>query len=146
MFLIFWYNRDMEKKFELLEHTADFRIRAMGSSKEELFKNALAGMASVQKNNVLNKKTAVSQSMFVESIDLNALLVDFLSEILSLSDSNQEVYTVVEFKEFTDTVINAELKGISVDRFDEDIKAVTYHGADIQKVGDELEVTIVFDI
>jgi len=136
----------MEKKFELLEHTADFRIRAMGSSKEELFKNALAGMASVQKKDVLNKKAAVSRPVFIESIDLNALLVDFLSEVLSLSDSNQEVYMVIEFKEFTDTVIDAELKGISVDRFDEDIKAVTYHGADIHKVGDELEVTIIFDI
>jgi SHS2 domain-containing protein len=136
----------MEKKFEILEHTADVRIKAFGSSKEELLKNALAGMASIQKKDALNKKTAVSSPIFVESIDLNALLVDFLSEVLSLSDSNQEVYTAVEFREFSDTLIDAELKGVKIDHFDEDIKAVTYHGADVKKVNGKLEVTIVFDI
>jgi SHS2 domain-containing protein len=136
----------MEKRFELLEHTADIRIKAFGSSKEDLVKNALAGMASVQKKDVLNKKSSVTRPLFVESIDLSALLVDFLGEVLALSDSNQEIYTVVEFKEFSDTIIDAELKGVSVDQFDEDIKAVTYHGADVQEVAGGLEVTIVFDI
>ncbi len=136
----------MDKRFEILEHTADFRIRAFGSSKEVLFKNALAGMAHAQKKDSLNKKTTIRRPIFVESIDLNALLVDFLGEVLSLSDTNQEVYTVVEFKECSDTIIDAELKGIKIDQFDEDIKAVTYHGADIKEVGGGLEVTIVLDI
>ena len=136
----------MEKRFELLEHMADIRIKAFGSSKEDLVKNALAGMASIQKEGVLNKKSTVTRPVFVESIDLSALLVDFLGEVLALSDSNQEVYTVVEFKEFTDTIIDAELKGVSVGQFDEDIKAVTYHGADVQVTPGGLEITIIFDI
>jgi len=136
----------MEKRFELLEHTADIRIKIFGSSKEDLIKNALAGMASIQKEDVLNKKAAIIRPIFVESIDLSALVVDFLGEVLALSDSNQEVYTVIVFKEFSDTIIDAELKGISVDQFDEDIKAVTYHGADVREVAGGLEVTIVFDI
>lgn len=136
----------MEKRFELLEHTADIRLKVSGSSKEDLFKNALAGMAFVQKKDSLEEKISVSKPLFVESIDLNALLVDFLSEVLALSDANQEVYTAVEFKEFSDTVVDAELKGYKIDMFDEDIKAVTYHGVDIQEVGGGFEVTIVFDI
>ena len=32
------------KKFEILEHKADLKIRAFGKTKEELFENAMAGM------------------------------------------------------------------------------------------------------
>jgi len=48
---------------------------------------------------------------------------------------------------FSGNKIEAELIGQKVERFGEDIKAVTYHGLDIyQKAGGTWEATVLFDI
>lgn len=137
----------MNGGFKILEHAMDLRIRVFGSSREELFKNALAGMASIQKKEIVDRKPTVKYPIFIESIDASAILVDFLSEVLALADTNQEVYFCVKLNEFSDTVIDAEIRGVKVNKFDEDIKAVTYHGVDIQQSESGLwEAEIVFDI
>lgn len=74
-------------------------------------------------------------------------MVDFLSEVLSLVEINKEVYTKVNFKKFSQNYLETELEGISVDSFDEDIKAVTYHEADVKRDKDGLwKTNLVFDI
>ena len=62
-----------------------------------------------------------------------ALLVDFLSEILYQSQINKEIYNNVKFNKFTITELEAEIFGQKVERFGEDIKAVTYHNLDIHQ-------------
>lgn len=83
----------------------------------------------------------------VDSIDKSTLLIDFLSEILTLTHSNKAIYHNVKFKKIEDNFLSAEIEGDKVDAFDKDIKAVTYNEAVIKKNENrEYEVTIVFDI
>lgn len=83
----------------------------------------------------------------MQSADINSLLVDFLSEALTLSDINDEAYLDATIARFTDTLVEAELSGIKIKGLEEEeIKAVTHHGVDIKKVGDYWETTIVFDV
>src|SRR3989338_310971 len=74
-----------DQGFEILEHTADLRIKAWGKTKEELFKNALRGMAYVQKEEARIKKqeSRITKKVQVKSTDMTALLIDFLSEVLT---------------------------------------------------------------
>lgn len=155
------------KPFEILEHTADLRIRVFGKNPEELFKNALAGMmgylkrptADGQRPKAKGQRTKVFRIIKISSPDLNALLVDFLSEALTLADTNQEVYREAEFLRFpkpsADSIFKkdgelgfeARLLGERIDRFDKDIKAVTYHRLNIEQNKEDFwEATIVFDI
>jgi len=46
----------MDKKFEILEHTADFKIRGFGRDKKDLFQNALLGMIKALKPEALSEK------------------------------------------------------------------------------------------
>lgn len=133
--------------FEILEHTADLRIKARGKTKEELFVNALKGMAHVQKSELPAGASKVVKKIKVESADLTALLIDFLSKILTQSHIDRVVFYDAKFKTLSDTALEAEIEGIKVDEFDEDIKAVTYHGAEVVKNEQGLwEVTAVYDI
>jgi len=133
------------KKFEILEHKADLKIRAFGKDKKELFLNALRGMVDSQKGEGLKRQ--VKRKIKIKSLDLAALLVDFLSEALYLSQVNKEIYKNLEFKKFSDTRIEGELIGQKVGRFGEDIKAVTYHDLDIRQRKDRAwEATLLFDI
>ena len=132
------------KKYEILEHKADLKIRALGKTKRELFLNMLKGMTESQKAKKL--KTEVKRQIKIKSPDLPALLVDFLSEALCLSQINKEVYFNVSFQKFTDNEIIGKLIGQKVERFNEDIKAATYHDLDIRQKKENWEATVLFDI
>ena len=133
------------KKYEILEHKADLKIRAFGRTKEELFSNILLGMAENQKATLLPEQA--KRDLKIKSPDLPSLLVDFLSEVLYLSQVNKEVYKEVKFKEFTDNEIKGELIGQKVESFGEDIKAVTYHDLDIHQENNGVwQATVLFDI
>jgi len=133
------------KRYEILEHKADLKIRAFGKDKKELFLNMLKGMVESQKAEKL--KTKDKGQIKIKSLDLPTLLVDFLSEALYLSQVNKEVYFDINFRKFSDTELEGELIGQKVERFGEDIKAVTYHGLDVHQKKDKTwEATVLFDI
>lgn len=137
------------KTVKVLPHTADIRLLVEGSSPEELFEAALEGMAGLIKDalNELEKGKPVTKSIEIESPDQTALLIDFLSSVLTLTHENKAVFTKVNFDKLSDNSLSATISGFETDGFDDDIKAVTYHEAEIRKnsIGD-LETIIVFDI
>jgi len=134
-------------KYEILEHKADLKIRAFGKTKEELFLNMLLGMQESMKAKLQKPEEKIKRKIKIKSPDLPALLVDYLSEALYLSLVNKEVYFDLNFKKFTATEIEGELIGQKVERFGEDVKAVTYHSLDIHQGKDGAwQVIVLFDI
>ncbi|MFN7088600.1 MAG: archease [Candidatus Paceibacteria bacterium] len=150
--------KERTKRFEILEHTADLRLKVFGSSPMELFRNALYAMAYVQKPEVLEQTTVgrlighlrgrgVTEDVSIESMDYNTLLVDFLSEVLSHSDAHNAVFFDIKFNEFSELKAEGKIYGVKVDEFKEDIKAVTYHEVDVKEVEPgKWESLLVFDI
>ncbi|MBI5071823.1 archease [Candidatus Falkowbacteria bacterium] len=141
------------KKYEILEHTTDLKIRAFGKTKEELFLNMLKGMFESVKPKILTtpspslKRRGIrTRKINIKSADEQSLLVDFLSEALTLSDINNEAYFEVEFEKLTETELEAEIFGAPVKSFSTEIKAVTYHGLEIKKTDGGWEATVLFDI
>jgi SHS2 domain-containing protein len=140
------------KKYEVLEHPAELRLRVYGKTLEELFKNAVLAMARILSRRggtkselkVKNSKCKI-ELLKIESLDINSLLVDFLSEILARSQINKCVYYVSSSK-IQDSRLEAELVALPRERFKEDIKAVTYEDLDIKKINDTYQTDLVFDI
>lgn len=133
------------KNYEILEHKADLKLRVFGESKEELFVNALLAMTDNLKPEIRNQKSEI-RNIKINSPNLETLLVDFLSEILYLIQINKEIYNNIKFLKFSDTEIEAELTGQKIERFGEDIKAVTYHNLEIHQEKGKWQATILFDI
>lgn len=122
-------------KFRILSHTADLRLEVFGKTIEELFENAVVALSTIlyKKFDELKvKPTGPSEKIKIQSVNLNALLVDFLSEILAKSEINKSVYKVKSLK-LKDGQLEAEIIGFPVDEFDEDVKAVTYTEVDIKQ-------------
>jgi len=136
----------MDKGYKILEHPADVRVQAFGKTKEELFLNAMKGMTEVLQPKIQIPKSKCQRKIKVKSVDLNALLVDFLSEVLYLIQTNKEIYNDIKFIKFTDTELESELSGNKVESFGEDIKAVTYHDLKIEQKNGLFEATVLFDI
>jgi len=140
----------MNDGFEILPHTADMRFRVWGKNLRELFKNAMRGVAFYLKPEISSLKRIKKEkhSLKIEAVDVNSLLVEFLSEIIAQSDIQNIVFTDVSFKKFGENFLEGILSGIKVDGFDKDIKAVSYHEVDIKhnQASGFFETILVFDI
>jgi len=149
---------DMKKKdFEAIEHTADIKIRVYGASLRELFTHALIGMfqsigphangCKMVDDRLICATLDRPREIQIVSPDRDALLVDFLSEALYMSDVYDEAYLDCTIHELTDTQMKATIHGIGVSGFDVvEIKAVTYHGLEIKQIDGVWQANIVFDI
>ncbi|MCK4265550.1 archease [Candidatus Babeliales bacterium] len=134
------------RKHELLPHVADVRLNLEGDSLKELFIAAIEGMAELSKKE-LCKEFKLEEQISISAKDATILLIDFLSEILTLQHVNKAIYCKIDFSSLSETSLNAMVYGCSTDSFDEDIKAVTYHEAEIKKNKKGFyETVIIFDI
>lgn len=136
----------MTGQYEILEHQADLKIRVFGKTKEELFLNSLLAMQDCMKPEIKESEERTKREIKIESPDLQALLVDFLSEVLYSIQTDKEIYSKVEFQKFSDTDLEGKLIGQKVERFCGDVKAVTYHDLAVEKIAGEWQATILFDI
>ncbi len=136
------------KKYSFLAHKCDIRLKVEADTIANLFHAALEGMNCIIKGDE-KPLEGKDQDMIVDidSVDVTALLVDFLSEVLLETHTEYIVFDKLEVLELNENHCKARLFGGRVDGFDEDIKAVTYHEADVvQNNRGNYESVIVFDI
>jgi SHS2 domain-containing protein len=144
------------KKYEILDHPTDLKIRSFGKTKEELFSNMLGAMFHGARAEILTTPSpsfkrrglrgGLVREIKIKSADEQSLLVDFLNEALTLSDINNEAYFEVKFKKLTGMELAAEIFSQPIEKMGLEIKAVTYHGVEIKKVSGGWEATVLFDI
>lgn len=158
----------MSRNFQILPHTSDLRLFVSANSLPDLFLTALAGLNEILKpgfceagsdsgiscvpgpangenkeNNIYKKNNIIIK---VSAPDETALLVDYLSEVLTRSSLDRRIYGSCIIHTLTGTLIEAELTGMPVEDFDHDIKAVTYHEADVRLENGVYSTILVFDI
>ena len=132
-----------------LSHTADIRMKIQGSDLIELFQAGIIGMGNILKDGFCDKKAPATIKLKIELIaaDSTCLLIDFLSEILSSSYVEKAIFCEVDFLRLTPGKMKAEIHGVRVENFDEEIKAVTYHEADVHcNEKGYWETVVIFDI
>ena len=133
--------------YTIFEHIADVGILVHGNSEEELFSDALCGMMKILDPRAIDPKQKVERTVTLDAPDTTALLIDFLNNVLSNAYINKEMYTEVVFKKLSEHSLGAVLRGFAARDFGEDIKAVTYHGADVKQNEKGIwETKILFDI
>jgi SHS2 domain-containing protein len=134
--------------FEIAPHTADARLRVRGTTLEELFSGALAGMNELMKpGGCLRAEDDFEEWIQISAPDTTVLLVDFLSQVLTLANERRVLFCRVEFRKLRENELEAHIFGTHAEFFERDVKAVTYHEANIVKNAmGNYETNIVFDI
>ncbi len=138
-------------KYKILPHTADLRLKVYGKNEEDLFINALQGLAVILKKDIkklLTKKPNLGyKKIRVEGKDLTEVLVNFLSDVLTNSYIDKKIYPWAKILKLTPQFCEAQIFGWPIDGFDRDIKAVTHHQAKIEKDKKKnLKVLLILDI
>lgn len=136
-------------QYKKLEHPADIKILVKADNLKDLFKGSALALKEILflkdlKNK--EKKEKVEKEIWINSLDSTSLLIDFLNQILTFSDIENAVFDEIEIKKLTETEIFATIKGGKIEKFDQEIKAVTYHQSEIKKINGFYQTIIIFDI
>lgn len=119
--------------FEIIHHTADFRIRVEAPTLEKLFADALQGLMEFMADGPVSGGADVEE-VVLDAPDTTALLVDFLNEALTRAHLRRALFSGVQFAELGETHLRATLHAAGA-AVAEDVKAVTYHEADVRRTG-----------
>lgn len=133
------------KQYEFLEHPADLKIRAFGKNLQELFINTALGMMEFLYGEKKQKAVTQKEQIEIHADNIESLLVDWLAELLYLSDARKRNYFNYQIHFFSETEIIATVGSIKAIAKD-DIKAVTYHELSISENNGFWTATVVFDI
>lgn len=132
-----------------LPHTADIEMQVQAGSLDVLFGAAIRGMGNILKEGgcYAGVPCPLTRRLDLRAKDATCLLIDTLSDILSLSFIDKALFCRASFLELTETHMVADLFGYAVNGFDEEIKAVTYHGAQLRRTRDkQWKTRVIFDI
>ena len=140
----------VQPRYEPLEHTAEAGIIARGADLAEAFANTAEGMYSlvVELDDVEERE---SREVSLESENLEALLVDWLMELVFLTETDGLVFRRFEIEELSEHRLRGRVSG---ERFNPErhrshnvmVKAVTRHLLEIGPDNGGFRVQVLFDI
>ena len=132
------------KRFEEIDHTADWAFRAYGRDLKELFENAAAALFALE--GVGEQPTAVTREVQVEGIDHESLLVNWLGELLYLQETRHETYHHFSVDRLSSTLLSARVEGAGSGPLNKFVKAITYHDLRIEQTPEGWAATVVVDV
>ena len=127
-----------------MAHTADWAIRVWAENLSGLFEQAASGMYSLLELK-LEDEPRLNETLRLESLDLESLLVKFLSELLYHMEDKRIAYDKLSVQ-IKALQLMAQLEGRPITSQNKEIKAVTFHNLRIQHEGRIFKATIVFDV
>jgi len=140
-------------KFKSLDIvTAEAAFEAYGKNLDEVFANSALAIAETMTNSA-KIKPKIKKSIKLVNSDLNTLLVDFLNEIVRLTDTDKLFFSKFKIK-ITDAggtwILQAELAGEKINpkkhELRADIKAVTWHMFELKKGRTGWTARVVLDV
>lgn len=130
---------------EILPHMADVRVRLVAGDLVSLFREASEALFEVVRP-LRAAGIGETITLTVKAHDSTALLVDFLNELHWLMEVRRLAPREITFLELTGERVVASLAMDPVESWERDVKAVTYHEAEIRWVDGSCSTTLVFDI
>lgn len=156
------YNRNgtrtlTDKRYTLIEHTADLAYVAYGKDIEELFENAAYALFDVY-TDLSRVRESVEKSIRIQidtartkaDIDYEQLLVRWLNELLYLNEVEDLLFKRFKVEGFSAGGLRASAYG---EKFSPDrhviltpLKAVTYHRIEVVKEPNRWHARIIVDL
>ncbi|UCD63649.1 MAG: archease [Candidatus Zixiibacteriota bacterium] len=140
-----------KRRYEFIEHTADIAIRAYGDDIEQAFACAAGAMFDIMTDNSPVKPEQEIE-FEIDSLDLEGLLVGFLSHLIVLHEVNGLVLTDFSIRFDGPGKLRVKTKGEKFDaarhRHGHHVKGVSYHMMEIDEGSKKrpASVQVLFDV
>jgi SHS2 domain-containing protein len=136
-------------QFRVLEHTADVGFEAFGATREEVFANAARALFDliVELDTI---EPCEEARVEVTGPDPASVLVNWLSEVLFLFDTEGWIFREFEIQTLHDNSLSAFARGEKFQRSRHQakllVKAITYHQLALEKTGQGWRAQVYVDI
>ena len=135
--------------FEELEHTADVKMRISAPDFLSLLAESGDAMSSVLFGDFEKEPEKMTDEIEAEGADASELTVNFLSELLFLTEVEYLVPMSYSLEQNGNKVFGT-VSGIEFDRAKHAggicVKGISYSGLSLEETDNGLELTIIFDI
>ncbi len=135
--------------YETFEHTADLGLRIRAADRDTLFAEAAQCLFSAIVEDLATVRPLRKIDIKVQGDELDFLFFDWLRELLYRFDAEHLLLSKFEVH-VTAKGLTASAWGEPLDRarhnMEHEVKAITYHGLRVEKVGDAWEAEVIVDI
>jgi SHS2 domain-containing protein len=137
--------------FEFVEHTADIAARLNAPTLAGLFEAAAWAFTEAVTNRG-TVRAVMSRTIVLDAPDLELLLVDWLQELLFLFETEELLVAGARVEIAADrpcrlrAIVQGERRDPARHGLKLLIKAVTYHGLQVEQTEEGYVATVVFDI
>jgi SHS2 domain-containing protein len=128
------------------DHTGEVRMRVEAGTLAELFEEAARGLAELMQERPAPPDPGSAEHVRLRARDAEALLVDWLNELVFLSDTRERVYTDVRVTHITDTELEATVAGATPEALRTAVKAATLHGLAVRRSAEGYSASVVLDV
>jgi SHS2 domain-containing protein len=134
---------------ETFEHTADLGLRIRAADLDTLFVEAAQALFGTVVEDLTTVRPLQKIDVQLEGDAIDYLLFDWLRELLFHFDAEHLLFGKFAVH-VTEAGLTASAWGEPLDlarhNMEHEVKAITYHGLRVEKVGDEWEAEVIVDI
>jgi SHS2 domain-containing protein len=129
-------------------HTAEVQVRLEGPGLPQLFEEAGYALAELMlgEEQPETPSDAREEHVTLEAGDTEALLVDWLNELISRSDARKQVYTDFKVDPLSEGKLRARIRGLTPRVLKTAVKAATFHGLEVREHEGGVSATVVLDV
>ena len=143
--IVLEFTGERAANYEEIEHTADVALRVRAPTLPDLLCHAARGMFALMAD-LSQVNPASEHALEAAGADPETLLVNWLSELLYLSETTRQVFSEFEVNFIAPERVRGVARGGPVREIRKQIKAVTFHDLRIEQRDGQFETTVVFDI
>jgi SHS2 domain-containing protein len=128
------------------DHTAETRLHVEATTLEELFEQAARALAELSMERAAPPVPEPARTVRLEAPDAAALLVDWLNELVYLSETEHRIYTDVRVTFASETALEATVRGVFPEVMRTAVKAATLHEVKIDRGPRGFVASVVLDV
>ena len=129
-----------------VDHTSEAQLQVKADSFAGIAAEAGRALADLLLRGETALPDGAPQTLEVSSHDREALLVDWLNEILYIAETRLWVPVEFDILEASATHLRANARGVPVAIAPSLVKAATFHGLQVEEGEDGLRAEVIFDV
>lgn len=128
------------------DHTAEIQLEVGAESLGGLAAEAGRALGLLLLRGAAAELSGAARELEVSSADREALLVDWLNEILFVAETELWVPIEFEIREASPNRLRAAARGVEVAEPPSNVKAATFHGLRVEEREGGLQAEVIFDV
>lgn len=134
------------RRHRWVAHTSEVQLQIEAESLGDLAAEAGRALGLLLLRGVPADPSGPVRTLEVTSVDREALLVDWLNEILFVAETARWVPVEFEVLESSNTHLKATALGVQVEDAPSIVKAATFHGLKVEEADGGWQAEVIFDV